>query len=200
MPATHWWPKNFKTGVSFFAATLPIFSRRLAGSATTLRSKMQSISVGNLPRCSKAGVARPLLETYEMERQALARRNTNYARRFADSVGLYVPPVELEDDTAEGQAARKIASDHFNYHARFEFNIPGITFGGRYDGSPIVVADGGTPPPDKPNEYVPTGCPGGRAPHLWLDDEYSLYDGPAIREIKVGKVRDGSGQIGVLPY
>ncbi|MGA8695577.1 MAG: redoxin domain-containing protein [Xanthobacteraceae bacterium] len=28
----------------------------------------------------------------------------------------------------------------------------------------------------KPNEYVPTGCPGGRAPHLWLDDGYSLYD------------------------
>jgi aromatic ring hydroxylase-like protein len=39
-----------------------------------------------------------------------------------------------------------------------------------------VVADGTTPPPDKPNEYVPTGCPGGRAPHLWLEDEYSLYD------------------------
>jgi 2-polyprenyl-6-methoxyphenol hydroxylase-like FAD-dependent oxidoreductase len=117
-----------------------------------------------------------LLESYEIERQALARRNTNYARRFADSVGLYVPPVELEDDTAAGRTARKIASDHFNYHARFEFNIPGITFGGRYDGSPIVVADGTTPPLDKPNEYVPTGCPGGRAPHLWLDDEHSLYD------------------------
>ena len=29
---------------------------------------------------------------------------------------------------------------------------------------------------DKPNEYVPTGCPGGRAPHLWLGDEHSLYD------------------------
>jgi len=117
-----------------------------------------------------------LLKSYEIERQALARRNTNYARRFADSVGLYVPPIELEDDTADGRAARKIASDHFDHHARFEFNIPGITFGGRYDGSPIVVADGTAPPPDKPNEYVPTGCPGGRAPHLWLDDEDSLYD------------------------
>jgi FAD binding domain len=117
-----------------------------------------------------------LLKSYEIERQALARRNTNYARHFADSVGLYVPPMELEDDTPEGRAARKIASDHFNYHARFEFNIPGITFGGRYDGSPIVVADGTASPPDKPNEYLPTGCPGGRAPHLWLDDEHSLYD------------------------
>src|SRR6202012_3890809 len=56
------------------------------------------------------------------------------------------------------------------------FNIPGIPFGGRYDGSPIIVGDGTAPPPDSPNTYVPTGCPGGRAPHLWLDDGRSLYD------------------------
>ncbi len=117
-----------------------------------------------------------LLDSYEAERQALARRNTTYARGFADSVGLYVPPPELEDDTPEGEAARKKASEHFNYHARFEFNIPGITFGGRYDGSPIIVGDGTVPPPDKPNEYVPTACPGGRAPHLWLGDGRSIYD------------------------
>jgi len=117
-----------------------------------------------------------LLDSYEAERQALARRNTTYARGFADSVGLYVPPPELEDDSPAGEAARKKASDHFNYHARFEFNIPGITFGGRYDGSSIIVGDGTAPPPDKPNEYVPTACPGGRAPHLWLGDGRSLYD------------------------
>jgi 2-polyprenyl-6-methoxyphenol hydroxylase-like FAD-dependent oxidoreductase len=117
-----------------------------------------------------------LLDSYEIERQALARRNTSYARGFADSLGLFVPPPELEDDSPAGEAARKRTGDHFNYHARFEFNIPGITFGGRYDGSPIVVADGTSPPPDKPNEYAPTACPGGRAPHLWLGDGRSLYD------------------------
>jgi hypothetical protein len=26
------------------------------------------------------------------------------------------------------------------------------------------------------NTYVATACPGGRAPHLWLDDGRSLYD------------------------
>jgi 2-polyprenyl-6-methoxyphenol hydroxylase-like FAD-dependent oxidoreductase len=117
-----------------------------------------------------------LLASYEAERQALARRNTTYARGFADSVGLYVPPPELEDDSPAGETARKKASDHLNYHARFEFNIPGITFGGRYDGSPIIVSDGSAPPPDNPNEYVPTACPGGRAPHLWLADGRSIYD------------------------
>jgi len=117
-----------------------------------------------------------LIDSYEIERQALAKRNTAYARGFADSVGLYVPPPDLEDDGPAGDAARRKASEHFNDHARFEFNIPGITFGGRYDGSPIVVPDGTAPPPDKPNEYVPTACPGGRAPHLWLADGRSLYD------------------------
>jgi 2-polyprenyl-6-methoxyphenol hydroxylase-like FAD-dependent oxidoreductase len=80
-----------------------------------------------------------LLESYETERQAIATRNTAYARAFADSVGRFVPPRELEDDSPAGEAARKIAGDHLNAHARFEFNIPGITFGGRYDGSPIII-------------------------------------------------------------
>lgn len=117
-----------------------------------------------------------LLDTYEIERQAIARRNTTYARGFADSLGLFVPPPELEDETLAGEAARKLTGDHFNHHARFEFNIPGITFGGRYDGSPIVVPDGTAPPPDTVNTYQPSACPGGRAPHLWLDDGRSLYD------------------------
>jgi 2-polyprenyl-6-methoxyphenol hydroxylase-like FAD-dependent oxidoreductase len=117
-----------------------------------------------------------LLASYETERQAIARRNTAYACGFADSVGLFVPPPELEDDSPAGEAARRRTGDHFDHHARFEFNIPGITFGGRYDDSPIIVADRTAPPPDRPNDYVPTACPGGRAPHLWLADGRSLYD------------------------
>ncbi len=117
-----------------------------------------------------------LLESYETERQKLAKRNTAIARGFADSVGLFVPSAEIEDDTPAGEAARKAAGDHLNAHARAEFNIPGVTFGGRYDGSPIIVPDDTAPPPDLANTYVPTACPGGRAPHLWLGDGRSLYD------------------------
>ena len=90
--------------------------------------------------------------------------------------GCSSPPPELEDEGPAGEAARKLTGDHFNHHARFEFNIPGITFGGRYDGSPIIVPDGTAPPPDAANTYQPTACPGGRAPHLWLGDGRSLYD------------------------
>jgi 2-polyprenyl-6-methoxyphenol hydroxylase-like FAD-dependent oxidoreductase len=117
-----------------------------------------------------------LLDSYEIERQAIARRNTAYARGFADSLGLFKLPPEIEEAGPAGDAARKLTGDHFNRHARFEFNIPGITFGGRYDGSPLIVSDGTAPPPDTVNTYRPSACPGGRAPHLWLADGRSLYD------------------------
>ena len=116
-----------------------------------------------------------LLASYEQERRPAAVRNTNYARRFADSLGANVAPPELEDDSPAGAEARASAGEYFNRHAREEFNIPGITFGCRYDGSPIIVADG-DPPPDRANVYIPTSCPGGRAPHLWLGEDHSLYD------------------------
>lgn len=117
-----------------------------------------------------------LLASYEAERRPLAVRNTDYARGFADSLGLFEAAPEIEDATPEGAAARARAGAYLEAHARAEFNIPGITFGGRYDGSPIIVADGTRPPPDTANTYVPTACPGGRAPHLWLADGRSLYD------------------------
>ena len=117
-----------------------------------------------------------LLDSYDIERRPVAVRNTGYARQFADSLGLYVAPPEIEEDSECGRTARRHASAHFNQHARAEFNIPGVTFGGRYDGSPIIIADGTSPPPDAANIYVPTACPGGRAPHAWLDGEISLFD------------------------
>jgi hypothetical protein len=48
--------------------------------------------------------------------------------------------------------------------------------GGRYDGSPLIVGDGSTAPPDAANTYQPTACPGGRPPHVWLEDGRSLFD------------------------
>lgn len=117
-----------------------------------------------------------LLDSYEVERRPVALRNTDYARRFADSLGLFAPAPDIEDATEAGDEARRTAGVYLEQHARAEFNIPGVTFGGRYDGSPIIVSDGSQPPPDAANVYVPSACPGGRAPHTWLEDGVSLYD------------------------
>lgn len=117
-----------------------------------------------------------LLPSYAFERRKLALRNTGYARQLAASIGNFVPHPQLESDTSEGAAARRAASEYLNDHARREFNIPGITFGGRYDGSPAIMGDGTPLPEDLSSVYVPTASPGGRPPHIWLEDGRSLFD------------------------
>jgi 2-polyprenyl-6-methoxyphenol hydroxylase-like FAD-dependent oxidoreductase len=122
------------------------------------------------------GQASPdLLASYQAERAPVAKRNTNYARQFAESLGLFVPASEIEDDSPAGAEARRKAGDYLSAHGRAEFDIPGITFGARYVSS-IIVGDGTEPPADSANKYIPSGCPGGRAPHLWLSPNESLYD------------------------
>ena len=105
-----------------------------------------------------------LLDTYETERRRVALRNTGFASYFADSIGRFVAPPEIEDETPEGQAARERAGVYLNRHVREEFNIPGITFGARYDGSPIIAGDGAAPPPDGVGGPRPPFFPGGSAP------------------------------------
>ena len=123
------------------------------------------------------GQAQPtLLDSYEIERKPLAVRNTGYAKQFADSIGLFDADKALEDISPEGEQARSIASDYLNGHARREFNIPGVTFGGRYTHSPLIVEDGTQAPADAANTYIPSACPGGRPPHAWLPDGSSLFD------------------------
>ncbi len=136
--------------------------------AVNLSWKLASVLKGQAPPA--------LLDSYHLERHPLAVRNTGYARQFADSIGLFEAVSELEDDSPQGQAARVLASDYLNGHVRREFNIPGVTFGGRYDASPVIVGDGTTAPPDTANSYVPCATPGGRPPHAWLQDGRSLFD------------------------
>ncbi len=136
--------------------------------AVNLAWKLANVLRGNSPLS--------LLDTYEAERKPLAERNTGYARLFADSVGLFVAKPELDEDSESGKAERQMASEHLNRHARLEFNIPGVTFGGRYEKSPVIVHDGAVLPPDEPNKYVATASPGGRPPHVWLEDGQSLFD------------------------
>lgn len=117
-----------------------------------------------------------LLDSYDAERRPIGVRNTAYARGFADSIGGYQTTPALEAEGPDGEALRTQASEVLNAHVRREFNIPGVTFGERYDGSPIVASDGSAPPPDSANDYQPSTCPGGRLPHVWLGGERSLYD------------------------
>ena len=88
-------------------------------------------------------------------------------------------PDDVELDGPRGEAARKAASE-MSYVRKNHFVRPeeqdalGVQLGSRYDSSPIIVPDGEPPAdvfPETYDTYTPTGVPGGRAPHLWLDDE-----------------------------
>ena len=129
-----------------------------------------------------------LLDSYEAERKPIGYRNTGASRKYASRMHDAVVPDEVEADGPVGDAARTAASkltyvryNHFNRDE--DKDAVGVQIGGRYDGSPIIVADGEPPPeifPETYDEYVPTSLPGGRAPHLWLDDIHemgsSLFD------------------------
>ena len=116
-----------------------------------------------------------LLDTYEGERRPIGIRNTQSSRKLASDVATIQVPAALEEETADGQKARADLGRHLSGFKE-EFASLGIQLGARYDASPLIANDGSEPPPDSPVEYVPTACPGGRAPHLWLNDGASIHD------------------------
>jgi 2-polyprenyl-6-methoxyphenol hydroxylase-like FAD-dependent oxidoreductase len=137
-----------------------------------------------------------LLSSYETERRPIAIRNTNAARAFARNVGDVPVPPEMEDDTLRGQAAREKVGAFLSTFGE-EFASLGVQLGARYDGSPIVCADG-PPPKDNLTDYMPSSVPGGRAPHVWLDSGRSpgssLFDrlGVGFTLLRLGpKAPDG---------
>ena len=74
-----------------------------------------------------------LLDSYQREREPVARRNTGFARMYAESVGRFTVPAEIEADSDAGTESRSAMSEYLNRHARAEFDIPGITLGVRYE-------------------------------------------------------------------
>ncbi len=139
-----------------------------------------------------------LLQSYEDERRPVAERNTIAGRDLNKHLaGLPVGP-DIEKESAEGDAARKIFRDYIATLGE-EFASIGVQLGARYDGSPIVVPDG-TPPADDYARYTPSSVPGGRTPHVWLDagrgSGSSLFDrmGFGFTLLRLGgTAADGSG-------
>ena len=119
-----------------------------------------------------------LLASYEIERLPIALRNTDAARQLTANIGETDVDPAIEQDTPAGEAARRAACEMLA-HFKEQFASIGVQLGARYDGSPIISADGPAPA-DNLVRYTPTSIPGGRAPHVWLDAQRtygsSLYD------------------------
>src|ERR1022692_2401362 len=113
MPATRWLLKHFFSCGRIFIGGDAAHLFMPTGALGYNTGVEDAVNLGwKLAALIKGWGGPALLASYEIERQVIAKRNTTYARGFADSVGLFVPPAELEDNTPAGEAARKLASEH----------------------------------------------------------------------------------------
>ena len=117
-----------------------------------------------------------LLRSYEIERRPIAVRNTTAARAIAKQVGTLEIPSRIEEDSPVGAAQRRELGLFVSTYLGAQFDPIGVELGARYDNSPIVISNGAPPPTDSIVQYIPTGVPGGRAPHYWFGTGRGIGD------------------------
>lgn len=117
-----------------------------------------------------------LLESYEVERRQMhlqviesATKNVSHlSDRFADTL--------LRQTGPDADAARARAAEEIERLKAPEFRSLGLVLGNRYENSPALAQNEAALKPLDVTVYTPTAAPGHLAPHVWLNDETSLYD------------------------
>jgi hypothetical protein len=103
-----------------------------------------------------------LLDSYEIERRPVARRNVELATRSYNAIAA-IPGWREGTIGWKAEPAWLSVPEHVK-----------LLYG--YDGSPICVPDGTPAPTIDPQRFAPTTRPGTRAPHAWLPDGRSTLD------------------------
>jgi len=119
-----------------------------------------------------------LLDTYERERRPVARTNADQSLRNAlklievpRALGTLEPEgardrMEATLASAEGRARVEAAVADQAEH----FDMPGLQLGFWYPEGAVAREDDARPPGDgEVRRFTPSGCPGARLPHAWLD-------------------------------
>lgn len=118
-----------------------------------------------------------LLSTYEAERRPVHQFVMDEAVANHALLGSQLARPGIEDDDAAGARLRAEVGAAIQDTKIREFKTLGVVLGYTYRGSPIVVDDGSCPPAHHVTRFEPDACPGNLAPHAWLADGRSLYDG-----------------------
>jgi hypothetical protein len=119
-----------------------------------------------------------ILGAHELERQPITEQVSRFAMKHAEGAirERTNVPGDLEDDTAEGEAARRrVGADAYRLHVQ-QFACAGLNYGYYYDRSSIIAYDSEQAPSYSMYDYTPSTVPGCRLPHFWLRDGRSLYD------------------------
>jgi 2-polyprenyl-6-methoxyphenol hydroxylase-like FAD-dependent oxidoreductase len=117
-----------------------------------------------------------LLQAYEAERRAVAKRNLAQALAHLKVDQSMPREPNLLEPGERGDQARERLSSFIKEHKPRMLISDGIALGYCYDPSPICVSDGSALPPDDPMSYSPNAHPGSRAPHAWIGDNRSMLD------------------------
>lgn len=116
-----------------------------------------------------------LLDTYEIERRAIALRNLEAANANLERTQKRTIPPIIMTDSPEGEKLRQqMAEGMERSGVKREFDAPGVHFGFRYE-SPMIIPDG-TSPSNDPYQWQQNSYPGCRAPHTWLKPGKSTLD------------------------
>lgn len=123
--------------------------------------------------------AEDLLDQYEAERRPVHRFVIDEAVTNHATLGGHLLRDGIEDDSHAGAQVRREAGEQIVQMKAREFINRRVVLGYHYEGSRIVVADARPAPHAErsADAYVPSARPGHLAPHAWLDDGTSLYDG-----------------------
>jgi FAD-dependent monooxygenase len=119
-----------------------------------------------------------LLASYEIERRPIADRNRNACVENAMVILQYrdmLDPLLFDQDNEAGQAHRQRVAEFLATNNAENLSL-GVELDVRYDGSPVVVADGSATPPWDRRTFVPTVRPGHHAPNIALGKHDTLFD------------------------
>lgn len=128
-----------------------------------------------------------LLDSYEAERRPMALRAIDEATRNMGALPAELAQPGIEDDGCKGARARELAAETIRGTKTAEMYTLGFVLGATYRGSPVIVGEGTAPVEGPTSSYRPSGVPGSRLPHLWLDRGTSLYDvlGPGFTLLEI---------------
>jgi 2-polyprenyl-6-methoxyphenol hydroxylase-like FAD-dependent oxidoreductase len=131
-----------------------------------------------------------LLDSYEIERRPIGRRNIDASKMAAQAALSWQtlkPDVDLRAGTPEAGEARRAVAAAAETGQRVMYEMNGIELGYQYAGSPAIWDEGPYVDPS-PMAYVPTTLPGARLPHLFLSDGAPVHDllGPGYTVLRLG--------------
>ncbi|MDH3685457.1 MAG: FAD-dependent monooxygenase, partial [Myxococcales bacterium] len=117
-----------------------------------------------------------LLETYAMERLPVAQNNANQSLRNALKMVLLPQALGTDQEPTTARMAATLAEPEGRQAVEAaiaeqaeHFDMLGLQLGYVY-ASGALALEGSTPPAlVSPREYEPSGHPGARLPHAWLD-------------------------------